>query len=160
MQYLNATTSRVLLWIMLLNVLLLSGCTSIKLISDYDETTDKAVTALQRKMSTFLVDVESKLGTPNAEHKNYVETYKELRVDISAIELRVNALPNNRITQEQIKTLKDNIGLLETLHKTGFAGDLNSQKSVLATVQKDFDTALSAILKLELAKRRGEKTQE
>lgn len=136
-----------------------SGCT-VKLIADYDKKTDEAVTALQRKISTFLIDVESKLGTSQADYSNSTETYKELRVDVQAIELRVNALPKNDITQEQIKKLKDNLALLEQLHKKGFAEDLEGKRAVLTTVQEDFDTALAAILKLELAKRRGEDPKE
>lgn len=160
MQCKSLTRLRIFTWIVLVMSLAAGGCTNIRLIADYDETTDKTVTELQRKISTFLIDVESKLGTPEAAHERFVETYKALRVDISAIELRVNALPKNRITQDQVKALKDNIGLLETLHKTGFAANLDGQKAVLATTQKDFDVALAAILKLELAKRRGEEPQE
>jgi hypothetical protein len=161
MQYKRLARFRIFTWAILILTLAVSGCTNIRLIADYDETTDKAVTELQRKMSTFLIDVESKLETPDeAKHEKFAETYKEFRVDISAIELRVNAMPKNRITQNQIKALKNNIGLLESLHKTGFAANLEGKKAVLATIQKDFDVALAAILKLELAKRRGEEPQE
>jgi len=139
--------------------LLASGCT-VKLIASYDKTTDDAVTALHRKVSTFLIDVESKLGTADSEYGNFSEIYKELRVDISAIELRVNAMPKNSITQSQIRTLKQSISDLEQLHQTGFANNLLGQQAVLAQAQDDFDRSLAAILKLELAKRRGAEPEE
>ena len=41
----------------------LSGCT-VKLVSSYDEATDRAVTRLQRKVETFLVDLGSEQGSP------------------------------------------------------------------------------------------------
>lgn len=160
MQQRNLARYRAFMWVLLILSLAVSGCTNIRLIADYDETTDKAVTELQRKISTFLIDVESKLGTSEAGHDKYAETYKELRVDIGAIELRVNALPKNKITQDQVESLKANIILLESLHKTGFANGIDNQKTILSSVQKDFDVALAAILKLELAKRRGDEPQE
>jgi hypothetical protein len=140
-------------------VLAASGCT-IKLIADYDEATDKSVTDLQRKLSTFFVDLDGKLGTPEEGYDNYEDTYKEIRVDISALSLRVNALPKNAITQEQVEILKRNLSLLEQLHKSGLGTGIDGKKAVLASTQKDFDTALAAILKLELAKKRGEQSKE
>ncbi len=137
-----------------------SGCT-VKLIANYDESTDRAVTTLQRKLATFFVDVESKLGTPDEAHENYIDTYKELRVDISAIKLRVSALPKNKITEDQIEALENNMTLLETLHQTGFAiGNIEAKKQVLMDTQKSFDTSLAAILRLELAKKRGDNGKE
>lgn len=147
------------LWLAFLIALAASGCT-VKLIADYDESTDKSVTALQRKLATFFVDVESKIAKPEGAHDKYVETYKELRVDISALELRVNALPKNTITQQQIALLKANLTSLELLHKAGFGQGEAGARAALGAAQKDFDTALAAILKLELAKKRGEQSKE
>lgn len=138
---------------LLLAGLALSACT-VKLIADYDQETDRAVTALQRRMARHLIDIESKLGTPKAEYAVYVEEYKELRVDVSALELRVNALPQNSITQEQIAIVHSMVETLEELHKEGFGANTEGSREVLKSIQKDFDTALAAILKLELAKKR------
>lgn len=140
-------------------MLLLSGCT-IQLIASYDKATDEAVTALHRKVTTFLIDVESKLGTSEADYDNFPQFYRDLRTDLSALELRVSALPKNRITQTQIATLKQSISNLEDLHRIGFGNDLSGQKAALSLVQDDFNRSLAAILKLELAKRRGEEPEE
>ena len=159
MQNRNMIRTAALLGLTLMLSLGAAGCT-VKWIADYDETVDKSVTALQRKLTTFFVDLESKLGTPEEAHANYVDTYKDIRVDISALELRVNAIPKNKITRGQIKLLKQNILKLENLHKTGLGQGIEGKKMVLMIIQNDFNTALAAILKLELAKKRGEKPKE
>lgn len=134
----------------------LSGCT-VAFISYYDESTDKAITELHRKLETFFIALDARLGTPAAVHEVWKDTYHDLRLSMSALELRVNALPMNSITQEQAGNVKRNIDLLEQLHKTGFGGNIEAQRAVIAAVRQDFNTSLAAILKLELAKKRGEK---
>ncbi len=128
-----------------------TGC-SIKLISDYDEATDKAVTQLQRKVDGFLVDMQRKAGTPEAEYAKHAQFYDEARVDIDAIRVRAQAIPKNDITVEQIKIVQDSFDKLEQLHKLGF-----SSPEEIAPLRSAFDTSFTAILKLELAKKRGEK---
>jgi len=130
-----------------------SGCTNIKLISDYDEKTDEAITSLQRKFETFFVILENKVGTEEAAHKNHIEFYQQVKVDISAIHLRVRALPQNKITEQQIDLLKENVEILEDFHKDGI-----HTIEVIQAPREDFNRALSNILKLELAKKRGEES--
>jgi hypothetical protein len=142
--------AKALLWLMLLSASLLGACT-VKLISDYDPQTDQALTALQRKMETFFVDLEDKIGTEQAEYRYFEDFYDEVRVDISAIRLRASALPKNEITLEQVVRLEENIGLLEEVHEEGIGS-----VEVVQVIREDFNTALSNILRLELAKKRGE----
>jgi hypothetical protein len=146
----NRRFSLKLLWPFLVGIALLGGCT-VKLISDYDEQTDKALTALQRKMETFFVDLEDKIGTEEADYRYYEDFYDEVKVDISAIRLRASALPKNEITLKQVTLLEENIQLLEEVHKEGIVA-----VEVIQPIRDDFNTALSNILRLELAKKRGE----
>jgi hypothetical protein len=131
-------------------LLILPGCT-VKLIADYDEQTDKSITELQRKLETFFVNLEGQFGTDEAKYENHLDFYKEVKVDISAIKLRVSALPQNEITVKQVTLLEENIALLEEFHKEGIA-----TIEVIEVPRKDFNSALLNILKLELAKKRGE----
>ena len=136
-------------WLPFCGIFLL-GCT-VKLISDYDEKTDKSITELQRQLETFFVNLESLIGTEQAKYENHRDFYKEARVDISAIKLRASALPKNEFTLNQVDLLEKNIGLLEEIHKEGIEAI-----EVVQFIRDDFNTALSNILKLELAKKRGE----
>lgn len=132
-------------------ILSAAGCT-IKLISDYDETTDKAVTQLQRKVDSFLVDMQRKAGTPGAEYDKNAQFYDQARVDVDAIRVRAQAMPKNDITVQQINLVQDSLDKLEKLHKLGF-----SSPEEIAPLRSAFDISFTAILKLELAKKRGEK---
>lgn len=128
----------------------LSGC-AVKLISSYDETTDKTVTALQKKTEAHLVALEAVEGLPECRYEKHKQFYDEARVDISAISVRAAAIPKNEITTEQTVLLSNSLGSLEKLHKIACLS--KDQISILRT---QFNSSFTAILKLELAKRRGE----
>jgi hypothetical protein len=128
----------------------LSGC-AITLISSYDENTDKSVTELQKNFETFFVLVDSQAGLPECKYDNHKDFYKDAKVAISATEVRAKAIPKNEITIAQVGLLSDSLISLEKLHKIGCF--TNGQVSSL---RNSFNTSITAILKLELAKKRGE----
>ena len=135
---------------LLLCFVALSGCTAINLMPNYDERTDKLVTALQHKFETFFVRLEDTIGTDAASYEHNKAFYQEIRVDISALELRVNAIPNNTKTQEQVTLLKDNLKLLKAFHQQGL-----KSTAVIDPPRQLFNMSLQNILRLELAKKRG-----
>lgn len=142
---------RLIMGVTLLNiVLLISGCT-VKLISSYDEVTDKNVTALQKKTESHFVSLESTEGLPECNYKYHKKFYDEAKVDVSAITVRAAAIPQNEITTEQTELLSKNLENLEKLHKIACLS-----KDQIAIVRKNFNSSFTAILKLELAKKRGE----
>ena len=130
--------------------LALSGCT-VKLVSGYDETTDRAVTDLQRKTEAHLVTLESVEGLPECTYENHKQFYDEAKVDISAITVRAAAIPKNDITTQESQLLASQLDNLEKLHKIACLS-----KDQITLVRTHFNTSFTAILKLELAKRRGE----
>ena len=127
-----------------------TGCT-VKLISSYDEKTDNAVTDLHKKVETFFLTLESQVGLPECEYDHHTAFYKDAKVSISVIEVRARAIPDNEITIEQIVLLKENIELLEQLHKLGCLS-----KEQIEPLRINFNSGFTAILKLELAKKRGD----
>lgn len=127
----------------------MSGC-SVKLISSYDENTDKAVTKLQRDLETFFVTVESQAGAPECKYDTHRKFYQDSVIAISAIEVRAKALEKNEITVEQVGLLKDSLDKLEQLHKMGCF-----TKGQVTNLRDSFNASITAILKLELAKKRG-----
>ena len=128
----------------------LSGC-SITLISSYDENTDKAVTKLQKDFETFFVTVDGQAGLPECKYDNHKKFYQNSKVAISAIAVRAKAIPKNEITVEQVGLLEESLLSLEKLHKI----DCFSNDQVV-NLRSSFNTSITAILKLELAKKRGE----
>lgn len=129
---------------------LISGCT-IALVSDYDEVTDKAVTALQRKVEEHLVRLEAAAGKPGCEHAKYEKFYEEAKVDVSAIRTRTAAIPKNDITTKQTDLLADSLQSLEDLHKLACIS-----KAQIPTLRAPLNSTFTAILKLEIAKKRGQ----
>ncbi len=128
----------------------LSGC-AVKLISSYDEATDKAVTALQRKTEAHLIGLEAVEGLPECKYEKHKSFYDEAKVDVSAIAVRAAAIPQNDITTESVALLANSLGSLEKLHKIACLS-----KDQIAPLRILFNSSFTAILKLELAKRRGE----
>jgi hypothetical protein len=141
---------KTLLIIVGLYFITVTGCT-VKLISSYDEKTDIAVTNLHKMVETFFLTLESQAGLPECTYENHTAFYKEAKVSVSAIEVRARAIPDNDITVEQIVLLKENIEMLEQLHKSGC---LTIEQ--IEPLRINFNSGFTAILKLELAKRRGD----
>lgn len=134
---------------MLALLLLLSGCT-VKLISSYDEKTDNAVTALQKDVTLFFITVQSQAGLPECNYSNHLGFYQQAKVDLSAIAVRSKAIAANEITVEQVELLQDSLTALEQLHQLGCF-----TPSQVDNLRSSFDSSITAILKLELAKKRG-----
>jgi len=135
---------------MLALFLLLSGCT-VKLISSYDEKTDNAVSALQKDVTLFFITVQSQAGLPECVYSNHLSFYQLANVDLSAIAVRTKAIAANDITVEQVALLQDSLSMLEQLHQLGCFSPAQ-----VASLRSSFDSSITAILKLELAKKRGQ----
>lgn len=130
-------------------LLLLSAC-SPRLISDYDETTDRSVTELQRMVESFLTTLERDPTPPACEYARQRQFYHDASVAISALALRNEIRTHNEITNAQIGLLKKSLDALERLHQTSCLSPLQVQ-----LVRDGFNQSFRAILKLELAKQRG-----
>lgn len=139
-----------ILFVTMAMLFVLSGC-AVKLISSYDEKTDNSVTQLQKEFETFFVSMESQVGLPNCEYKNHIKIYQDLKIAISAIEVRAKAIPKNDITVKQVELLKDSVDKLEKLHKLGCFST-----EQVENLRVSINTSITSILKLELAKKRGE----
>ncbi len=137
------------LWVVLV-LALVQGC-AVKLIASYDEQTDQSLMNLQRSFAEFFLVLEETVGTPAATYDNYADFYRQVKVDVGALKLRVDAQPLNEISSQMVSKLIDNIGLLEEVHKEGI-----NDMEVVNVIKDDFTTSLTSLLRLELAKQRGE----
>ena len=137
----------IFLWFLL--IIPLVGC-QVKLIADYDKTIDKAVTALHRKTETFLVQAQQNIGSPKWEYENKKDFYNKVKVDISVIQVRAAAQPKNQKTIEQLHELSKAFEGLESLHRDG-----KLSKPVIENLRGAFNIIFTAILKLEMDKKRG-----
>ena len=139
-------------WLLGLLMFILPACSSVKLISDYDEITDKSVTALQERLSEFFVKMETDIGTEAAAYTHYSSFYQQAKVNLATLKIRADAIDKNKIVQDQIAALSIMLKDLEELHRIGFT-NLTQVKQL----EPPFNSAFTAIIKLQLALKRGEK---
>ena len=128
----------------------LQGCSSIRLISDYDETTDNLTTEIQQKISQVFVKIERNIGTSKAEYSNFIDQYDDIRVLVNTIEVRANSIDKNKIVQDQVKEIISMLDNLEKLHMLKFNG-----LKELTSLKDGFNRAFSAIIKLQTGLKRG-----
>lgn len=128
----------------------LAGCSTIELVSQYDDVTDKAVTALQKKTETHLEMLTREQTKPKCDHSNYVSFYSEARVDLSGLVVRAAAIPSNANSEERLSLMVNSIDAFEKLHK--LACLIPDQ---IEPLRIDLNRGYTAILKAELAKKRG-----
>ena len=139
--------------LLLLIVVIFTGCTSIKFVADYDEEIDRGITSFQKKMEFHLIKLERNIGKEDARYESSIDFYDQIKVDLSALKVRAAALPQNDITLQQLDLIIENVNLLEKLHKLGISSN------DIEPLRNAFNISTTAILKFELAKKRGIKNE-
>lgn len=137
----------------LLGLLLLAGCFTVQFVSDYDEEIDRGITAFQKQIERHLAVMERGLGTPAADYAQSEAFYDAVRIDLGLLRTRADLDPKNAITVQQIDLLIRNVDRLAALHREGLAAN------DLPPLRTAFTTSCTAIIKFELAKKRGEKPE-
>ena len=131
--------------------LLSTSCLTIRLAGDYDEKIDAAATQLQKDMDGFLTELESL--PPQDTARRYApnrQFYNSYAVNLRSLETRARSVPKNSITVQQVELIAENVETLRALHQQ--QDDLSTAS--LGEFRKLFNTAWTALLTFELAKRR------
>lgn len=131
-------------------ILLLVGCSEVRLISSYDQEIDKTATVLQKKMDAFLTKLDSKAGTNEAKYDQNEVFYDDYLVELRSLLIRAQSQPENSITEFQIGLMINSLNQLRILHE---AGPISS--NTVSTTRNLFAQAWLAIITLEQAKKRG-----
>ncbi|MBI5451029.1 MAG: hypothetical protein HY940_06695 [Gammaproteobacteria bacterium] len=146
-------------WLLAMFVFLqLSACATVKLVGDYDEQIDKGVTQLQKDVEGFLVKLEGTAEKPKdlvEEYKKHPQFYADAKVSISGLRVRADATERNSLTVKMLDGLRANLDRLENFHKEGL-----KKGEIEGSLRGGFTSQFTAILTFELAKKRGEKTDE
>ena len=85
-------------WAAILCAILLAGCAGAKLISDYDEVTDKSLMTIQQKTDDFIETLLTQSGTNKAAFSKHQAFYSDIAQQLRRLEFRVNAIPKNEKT--------------------------------------------------------------
>jgi len=132
----------------LVSILLVSGCASIKLVGDYDERIDTGVTELQKSMEAHLLAIEENA----ASYESTKSFYEQAKVETSSLRIRADATERNSITVKMLDKLANNIRRLEQAHKE----EGGIQPFEVPIFRGGFNSQFTAILTFELAKKRGD----
>jgi hypothetical protein len=99
-------------------LLLIAGCRSIQLVSDYDEATDRGAAELQRKMSDFFSRLQTfPRGAEELRFDRSREFYRQAAVDLNALRVRAGGIRMNLLTLEQLELLEENLAQVVLTHK-------------------------------------------
>ncbi len=145
---------RAIFGFVLLASLALVSCSSVRMLSEYDEILDLGTSDLQRRVETFLFEMEAKAGTAAGEYAANRAFYDAVRVEHTVLRSRAQAVPKNALTVEQLDLLGSSLDKLRELHERGGANGL--PREVVEPARAALTTQFVSILKLELAKKRGE----
>ncbi len=134
------------------------GCTTVRLVSDYDETTDRDVSALQKLVDDSLTAL-ARQSAPACLYAAHDRFYAAVHSALNTLAMRNRARgAQNAATTEQIAVLDTvEFAALEQLHRlAGARTPPACMDSVgLALDRQAIDQSFEAILRLELAKKRG-----
>jgi hypothetical protein len=132
----------------------LCAACAVAFISTYDEPTERAVTSLQAAVDSFLITLAREPRPPACTYEQHKAFYPRTLAGISSLEVRNRARPQNEITVEQITLLDSSFVLLERIHQ-GKGDSACMSAAEIEPLRRDFNTTFTAILTLELAKKRG-----
>jgi hypothetical protein len=145
--------------------LVLSACTSVRLISAYDEPTDKALMALHHSTDEFITKLIANAPSEENAYERHKKFYEDTDVLLRRLEFRVASIPNNRQTIKLVADIRASVlgdgkctadgGSLRDLHCHADNAARGPSKVALQISQRNVNQTIGAALALELAKRQG-----
>ncbi len=128
---------------------LLGGCTSVTLMSSYDEKTEQRVDQFSKSMNQLLVQLEDIDATaPQCAYAQHASTYQDLKVQLRIMHMHEQAKANNTPTHKQVASLQKRLQLLIDDHKR-----ICQPAVAINIAQRQINSMLGNILKLEHNKR-------
>jgi hypothetical protein len=142
--------------LLILPLLIVSSACTVRLVGEYDEVIDHSLTEFQQKTEAFLSHLEAEHGNPGASYAKNVDFYNDAQASISTMRVRAAAQPKKEILVQQLDLLKRSMEDLRKLHQSAGADGLGD--GAIEAARSALEVHLEAILKLELALKRGKKS--
>lgn len=144
---------------------LLSACSTVRLISDYDEPTDKALTALQKSSDDFITKLIAAAPSDANAFDKHVKFYEDADQQLRQLEFRVSSIPKNNQTVKLVANVRAALlgegkctadgNSLRDLHCIPESKPKGPSKAALQISQRTLNQTIGAALALELAKKQG-----
>jgi hypothetical protein len=124
----------------------------VKFVSDYDETTDKMATDLQKNIDDKFAEwLRLPPGSPALQYSANTAFYAGVDGDLRALRGRASAQPINKDTIGIIDTIQSSMQTIEEQHRK--AGTISP--AALGSAENLLDFQFQQLIQLELAKKRG-----
>lgn len=133
--------------------LALVSCAPVTLVGPYDEVIDQGITQLHKDTTAFLLLMEQRAGKPLGEYRNNADFYIHALTEVASLQLRATNSPDNDLTIQQLALLKSSFRDLRVIHEAQERLGLNME--TVTPLKSAMDIQFGAILKLEIAKKRG-----
>lgn len=108
----------------------------------------------------MLTDLERNPGKPKCSYASHGDFYAEAQVDLNVLTACNQFRPRNEITLQQLDLLTDSFKRLEELHRGADNQNTCLSLEEIEALRAGFDSSFGAVLKLELANRRGDKNNQ
>ena len=145
--------------------LLLTACSTVTLISDYDESTDKALTVIQQTSDDFITKLVADASSDKNAFEKHKQFYDNADEQLRRLEFRVTSIPKNSKTVKLVGDIRASLlgdgkcsvdgGSLKDLHCNPEALAKGPSKMSLQLAQRNLNQTIGAALALELAKKQG-----
>lgn len=112
--------------VVLVGILLLCGCTSIKLVSDYDEVIDKGITEFAEQLNTHVKNMGDLAGKPDGTYDSNLKTYNALDSKLDVMIARASAASEGKGCKLEKKIFKR----VKLLLKDNIPVEINSSDTV------------------------------
>lgn len=104
------------------------ACTTVQLVSRYDDQTDAAAMQMQKDVSAFLIRMQTASSDQERTFAANQQFYRQQAVQIDAMQLRARAIAKNAITIEQLGLVEENLAYLALLHKGCVTAPLGAEQ--------------------------------
>lgn len=145
--------------------LILTACSTVTLISDYDEPTDRALTALQQTSDDFITKLISEASSDKNAFEKHKQFYSDADQQLRRLEFRVTSIPKNNKTVKLVGDIRAVLlgegkctaegSSLKDLHCNQDALAKGPSKMSLLIAQRNVNQTIGAALALEIAKKQG-----
>lgn len=130
------------------------SCSTVRLVSPYDEIIDHGTSDLNTKIVSFVSRMVTLSGKPEGTYDSNATFYDETKGSIATLRLRAQADEKNEITLKLLQELDENIDRLRQLHEMGKERGLS--KAIADPALQAIEINCAGIIKFEIAKRRGD----
>jgi hypothetical protein len=131
----------------------LVACGPVRFVSPYDEVIDRGASDIYTRIVTFVDKMTPLAGKPEGTYSANSAFYSELKGSVASLQLRASVQGKNEVTIALVKELGTNVDNLRRLHE--MSKDAGLPSILAGPALSALETNCSAIVKFEVAKRRG-----